>query len=168
MNVLALDLSLRSTGVAMPDGTTTRWQPKSMGTARLADLESRLYAAIKPAPDLVVLEDYAHAAAQGAHQIGELGGVIRLALHRRRIPHVEVAPASLKLYATGKGNASKDDVLVAAVRINAPVANNDEADAWWLWAMALDRYGVEQWPVPPKNRTALDKVEWPSIEGIAA
>ncbi|RUQ07028.1 hypothetical protein D8M34_06035 [Microbacterium sp. HSID17254] len=43
------------------------------------------------------------------------------------------APSSLKKLATGKGNASKDEVLLATERRvpDAAVTNNNEADAVW-------------------------------------
>jgi Holliday junction resolvasome RuvABC endonuclease subunit len=123
--------------------------------------------------DVVVLEGYAYARANQAHQVGELGGVIRVALAEWGIPYVVVAPSALKLYATGKGNASKDNVVSAVSArtgiVFAGKGANDRCDAWVLRQMGMAHYGVGTdvygtdalVPMPKHNRTALDKVDWP-------
>ncbi len=61
---------------------------------------------------LDALEGYGHGMARGyaLTQLGELDGVIRTALFEAGVPFVEVAPATLKKYATGRGNATKPRV----------------------------------------------------------
>lgn len=78
---------------------------------------------------------------------------------------VEIAPTSLKLYATGKGNADKDAVLAAAIRTfpDVDVQGNDVADGLWLAAMVRRQLAA---PIE-RSRTAvsvaaLDRVRWPS------
>ena len=65
-------------------------------------------------PDLVAIEDYAYAAGQGAHQLGELGGLLRLTLWNYLLPFKVYAPGTIKKHATGKGNASKAQMLEAS------------------------------------------------------
>lgn len=65
-------------------------------------------------PDLVAIEDYAYGAGQGAHQIGELGGLLRLTLWDFMIPFKCYSPGTIKKFATGKGNAKKSDMLEAS------------------------------------------------------
>lgn len=160
MNVVGLDLSLTSTGIAYADGTTCSITSKQRGAARLADLRNRIVAEVvyDGAPNLVAVEGYSYGSVNGGERIGELGGVIRVALFDHGIPYVEVSPNSVKLYAAGVGNADKDKVLSAAVLRAGFEMSNDEADAWWLRAMTLDFYGEPPVAMPAKNRAALSAV----------
>lgn len=184
-SVLALDLSLTSTGVARSMATayaTQRIRPTGRGTARLADIRDQVLALAQGgddpllggryrAVDLVVLEGYAYAGHQ-AHQLGELGGVIRVALHDAGIPWVAVPPATVKKLATGAGNAKKEQVLLAAVRrLGYTGDSNDEADALWLLEAARQYYlmaGRER--LPQAHLAGLGgKTEWPRLPlGLAA
>lgn len=179
MNVVGLDLSLTATGVATERGTEVL-RTDLRGCERLAWLLNAVMhrcANYKPIDregpwvpwvDLVVLEDYAYSRSNQAHQIGELHGVIRLALHEAGIPVALVAPTARAKYATGKGNAGKAEVLAAAIRRLGYQGHDDnEADALWLRQMAIDHYGLTEpsAPMPAVNRAALDKVDWPEIGG---
>jgi len=129
-----LDLSLTSTGVATVKGTS-RICPKCKGMERLVLIRNEVLAL---RPEFVVLEGYSFGSrGRALFNIGELGGVIRMALWERDIPFLEVSPSALKKYATGKGNAPKDAVLATAIRNDFEGSNNDEADAWWLLQMGL-------------------------------
>lgn len=170
MRVLALDLSLTSTGVALPDGTVQRLTTPLRGCERLAHLRNSVARLCvdevgRPKADLVVVEEYAFSrAAAHSHELGELGGVIRLWLHESLIPWCPIGPSTLKKFATGKGNASKEDMLVAAVkRLGYDGSSNDEADALWLRAAALDAYGIPLVEMPKAQRDALGKVDWPFL-----
>lgn len=178
MNVLALDLSLTATGVALPDGSTEALTTYLRGVERLEMLRQ---AVLKRCwvdetddacdgwyVDLVVIEGYAYAKTNKAHDVGELGGVIRLALHENGLPFVVVAPASLKKYALGKGagkGTDKDAMGIAAMRRAGLDFSGrpDECDAWWLRAMALDHYGCPVVQMPAAHRVALDAVGWPVL-----
>jgi Holliday junction resolvasome RuvABC endonuclease subunit len=170
MKVLALDLSLTSTGVALPACDVERWVPSTglRGMERLDWFRSVLAQALAAdMPDLVVLEGYSMGTARQAshaHALGELGGVLRHTLWRNQQPFVDVPPASLKKYATGKGNAKKELMLVEAVkRLGYDGSSNDEADALWLRAMALDAYGEPVVQMPQVNREATGAVVWPQL-----
>jgi Holliday junction resolvasome RuvABC endonuclease subunit len=58
-------------------------------------------------PDFAGLEDYAVGAAQGAHYLGEAGGVARLALRENGIKYRTHDPIAVKLYAAHDGSADK-------------------------------------------------------------
>ena len=139
MRVLAFDLSLTSTGYAHSGGTG-RIEVNSRGTERLAEIRDNIRALVLThSPERVAIEGYAYARANQAHQIGELGGVVRLLLHDMGVPYTEVPPSSLKKWATGKGNADKDTMLETAIRKYAFEGHgNDEADAWLLYLMASE------------------------------
>lgn len=172
MNILALDLSLTATGLCHPDGSTeTIIADKLRGMGRLQHIESRaLYCAAYA--DVVAIEGYSHGSPKQAVYLGELGGVIRLALWRNDIPYADIPPTCRAKYATGKGNAGKDAVIQqAALKAGHAFGDNNQADAWWLWQMALAHYEPDSpllVKVPAVNREGLSKVQWPVIESKGA
>jgi crossover junction endodeoxyribonuclease RuvC len=134
MNYLGLDLSLASTGYAVADlivrAHGTLRPPKEMrGVTRLHWIEQRVRRLVKRhSPSLVTIEGYAMGARGRVFDIGELGGVIRLALHRMDTDFLVVPPSTLKQFATGKGNANKDKVILSMSRF-ALVEDDNAADA---------------------------------------
>lgn len=163
--VIGVDLSLTATGIAGPAATCTL-APKTRGCERLIWLRDRVRKVCELA-DLVVIEGYAFSARNShAHALGELGGVVRVALHVASVPFVEVPPASLKKYACNRGNAKKEEILAAAIRrLGYEGSSHDEADALWLRHMGLDALGFAEIQMPEANREALKKVAWPSYNG---
>lgn len=170
--VIGLDLSAASTGVALPDGDTfTIKEPRIKGKkrtltddlARMCHIADAIEIALLHHPELIVIEDYAAGIrSAAAHRLAEVGGVVRLACHRARVPIALVNVMHLKIYATGRGNAEKRDMAVEAVeRAGLKFPNSDECDAWWLQAMGLDHLGRPPVPLPKLHRGALAKVTWP-------
>lgn len=176
MKITALDLSLTASGYAVGGMSSPGFArgPEQLGTIttnghrgyeRIDRIRGKVLDLVHEA-DVVVLEGYAYGMKRQSHtrEIAELGGVVRMTLHDLGFPFVDVPPASLKKYATGKGNAAKELVLVEAVkRLEYAGSDNNEADALWLLEMALDQYGIVKSIVPKANRAALGKVEWPSL-----
>lgn len=83
----------------------------------------------------VAIEGYAPGAKFNRELLGELGGVVRLAvhdaLHEVCPPPLIVPPSSLKKFATGKGNVPKDNVLLAVYKKwGKEFKSNDLADAY--------------------------------------
>lgn len=167
--VLALDLSLTATGVADIDGTPYTIASKEKGAARLHDIRTQVTRYLDGGgttwrAGLVAIEGYAFGRANQAHQMGELGGVIRHLLWMLTVPMVEVSPSQVKQYACGKGSAKKDDVFAAAIRRLGYEGNSkDEADALWLRALVLDALGHPVVTVPAQHRKALAKVVLPAV-----
>lgn len=58
-------------------------------------------------PDFAGLEDYAIRAEQGAHYLGEVGGVARTLLWQHGIPYRTHDPIAVKMFATHDGSADK-------------------------------------------------------------
>lgn len=165
MKFCALDLSLTATGVATSEGVVTTLRSPAKGAERL-DQVQRETLRICQGADLVVIEGYSFGSKfSRGHAAGELGGVVRLGLHRAHVPFAVVPPASLKMYATGKGNARKEEMLQAAFqRLGYTGAENDEADASWLLQMALAYYRQDgAVDVPQKHQKALRKIDWPDL-----
>lgn len=173
-SVIGIDPSLTATGVCWPDGTTEviKWPHK--GVERLAAVSwwvetTLVHRSHDPFAQrrhdvLVVLEGYSMGSARQqshAHGLGELGGVLRFSLHREGIPFVDVPPACVKKYATGKGNANKDLVRDAARdRLGLPAGvTSDECDAAWLRQIGLALTGGGVVAVPKTHLAALDKLD---------
>lgn len=165
MKILALDLSLTAPGYCNETGPATIKVPAGWrGMERLEHIRVCV-AALADDADLVVIEGYSYGSkGQAVVNIGELGGVIRHYLHQERIPYVDIPPSCLKKYLCGKGNASKDDVLQqAVVRSGRTFIDNNAADAWGLWQMAMAHYDPSSpllAKVPALNRKALEKIRW--------
>lgn len=171
LNIVALDLSLTSTGVCLPDGTTTRIRTVSVPkgdehaqTERLDGIVLQVETFVKlNATELVVIEGFSFGSQNSmAHVIGGLGYMVRDRLNSTGVPWLTVAPKKLKKYATGNGNAPKDQVIADAVRRfpDCP-SQNDEIDAYVMWAMAHDGTGHPVVDLPQTHRAALTGVEWP-------
>jgi Holliday junction resolvasome RuvABC endonuclease subunit len=167
MNILSIDASLTATGVCLPTGETFVIETKKLRGAERLDfiLKSVMDTIVHHGIELAIIEGYSFGSqGRAVFQIGELGGVIRLALYQEGIPCVEVPPSCLKKYATGKGNASKDEVLQqAVVRSGHTFRDNNASDSWVLHQLGLAHYDPENpllIAMPALNRTALDGVEW--------
>jgi len=145
---VGLDLSLTATGHCSPHGlcSTIKFPGKGMERLHAARMWAISCAFMDAEhPELVAIEGYSFNSRNSqAHALGELGGVIRLALHDLHVPCIDVPPSSLKLYATGKGNAPKDAVYGAAIRHGSPAVDNNQGDAWWLWCIACHILGYPQ------------------------
>lgn len=167
--VIGVDASLTSTGVAVwhdgrwtfgtirtsPDGMTLeqRWR---YITARLwPRLTTRTLAVVEG-----VFSGPGHGGA--ALDLAMLHGIIRYGLHVRSVPFAVVNTRHLKQFATGGGNAKKFQMLAAANdRLGLPLASHDQADAAWLAAMGLHRYGHPLCPTTAVQDAACNAARWP-------
>ena len=168
--ILALDMSLGHTGYALVKRATGEVikgviEPAGLkGMPRLAYLrEQVLHLAMTgfriPAMDrpmcvpwvscLVLIEGYAYGAkGQAVISLGELGGVIRLALHDEDIPYLEIPPAQLKRFVTGKGNAPKQVMLMEVFdRWGEKHYDDNIADAFALMQLGLAVAGLPTKPL---------------------
>jgi crossover junction endodeoxyribonuclease RuvC len=176
--VIGLDLSLTSTGLACTCGIhRIKSHPSFEITqfSRLRMIRLGVMHHIYGTPeicgrgkraDLVVVEDLALTRSTGQHLTrAGLWHLVMEGIDNEFIPYAVVSPTSLKKYVTGKGNASKDEVLAAAIRRypTAPISGNDEADAYALRAMGLDHLGHPAVEMPKAQRAALDKITWPEV-----
>ena len=171
MRLLGLDLSLTSTGFCI-DGQTGIISTGLNGVERLEavrdDVKNLL---VSNKIECVLLEGYSFASRSGqAFSIGELGGVIRVAIYELGISLVEIPPTCRAKFATGKGNASKNEVISAVSARTGIVWGNpgadDKCDAWILEEMGLAYLGESRYAWPEINLSALEKIDWSPIEGI--
>lgn len=159
--VIGLDLSMTGTGLAWADGTTYTVKPRKDGDARLMEIRDHLARAVRAVMvDLVVIEDLpTHAKSAGI--TGMVHGAVRVWLLDHDVPYALAPPASVKKYATGKGNAGKPEMAVACYkRLGRELDDDNQVDALWLRAMGLDHLGADS-RVPVAQRAALNGVKWP-------
>lgn len=179
MSALGLDLSLTSTGMAQvdDDGTyaTMRVKPRPgmAGHERMNWLVEWICDhGGRPALVLVEGPSYGNQGTgrqSGHHERAGLWWLVTNRLYNAGLHIVVVPPAALKRYATGKGNAGKDDVLREVVRrFPAFTGGNDEADALVLAAMGADRLGWPPVAMPATHRSALEAVDWAAAGYLAA
>ncbi len=168
--VVGLDLSITATGACYLSGgrlAVETWKlPANLGDTRLYTLGQRAYDLAVMGADLFVIEDlptHAH----GAGITGMVHGAVRAALVERDAPYALVTPATLKKYATGKGNADKTAMALALYkRTGLELADDNQVDAWWLRAAGLHHLGCPIVDVPQAQADALAKVEWPTLDVI--
>lgn len=77
---------------------------------RMATLIDEVMRHLQP-DDVICIEGFGFASQQ-AIQLGGIGWGIRMAMYRRGISYIEVSPAGVKKFATGRGNAKKDEMLL--------------------------------------------------------
>lgn len=145
--VIGIDLSLQRTGAAIiRSGTAETFtipsKPEQDWRAfpeRVDTIIARVVSLIPPgARSTVVIESPAYGAKGNA--LDRMFGGWWLAIDRLR--HIadtiyKAAPSQVKRYATGNGNAGKDEVLSATIRLypESEHRTNDEADALVLAAI---------------------------------
>lgn len=171
LTVAGIDLSITRTGIAKPDGTLVSVSPPNAldGYRRHRHIAEQVAIHVAGA-DVIVLEGYALGFGSRMPNtlvsLAEIGGVVRTMLTRRGHVLVVIPPAKLKLFAVGKGNATKPQMLEAAEILTADQApelrpsNHDEADAYWLRRAGVSRYVLGVVPL------ALADVTWPHVAGM--
>lgn len=171
MTILGLDLSLTSTGVSI-NGQTSTIAVKSIEERRLQEIRDAVLGIVQTNNAMIcIIEDYAFSARHSqAHKIGELGGVIRLALFENGTPFIEISPTARAKFATGRGNAAKTEV-VSAISARTGIiwsgkGADDMADAWTLEEMAWARIGRAHYEWPKSSIDALASVNWADLDQI--
>lgn len=144
-NYIGLDPSLTSFGVAiLNDDVLTSWvwkPPKDCrGAHRLCWFHDHLIELLRDfaATQAIVFEGYAFSRSNQAHQIGELGGLVRLASYISCRPMYEVQPNTLKKFVTGSGVGGKSPIALNLYkRWGLDVEQEDMADATGLAVIGL-------------------------------
>ncbi|GJF06710.1 hypothetical protein [Pseudonocardia sp. D17] len=173
MNVLGIDTSLTSTGMAWigPDGvpqphtSATKSDGKAGTSRKLARLRHQVGAVMEVAAraDLVLIEGLSFGSRGSAtRDLAGLWWLIVDELSALDVPVAVVVPAVLKKWATGKGNADKFAVGQAIGRRWPAVdlANSDEADALVLASMGLHHAGTLPWTPTAVQAQALTAIDW--------
>ncbi|MFF7171128.1 hypothetical protein [Streptomyces pseudovenezuelae] len=171
LQVIGLDLSITSTGVARVDGTTFRIRTRQKdGPRRLTVIRDVLTVEVaEQRPQLAVIEDLPMNAGRmsltNLKNMACLHGVVQALLVDAGVPWAYVNTKTLKKYACDDGGATKTDMTAAAFLAAGATFENDEGadqvDAWWLRAAAFDWLGLPLFSLPEAQREALSKGDWP-------
>lgn len=180
MRVIGLDTSLTRTGVAIIDSWARSTTAHSIVTKepgaetsrtrieRIEYITAQVMSRIGTLDEtLVVIEGNAQSSRMG--KVWDRAGLwwnIVFTLDASGVPFAICPPNTRAKWATGKGNAHKDDVGIAIDRMWHDIGtNNDERDALCLATMGAQYLG---WPVQTlsRHRTALAAVEWPEADKI--
>jgi crossover junction endodeoxyribonuclease RuvC len=175
--VYGLDLSLTGTAIAGPDGTHriyTRIYTPGHNSDPLADRADRIdqildwVAATIPTPtlgppvprSLVVVEAPSYGSTGGkAHERAGLWWAAVGWLLRCQTEVVDIAPGTLKKFATGSGTATKPDMRMAMYkRAGTDEPDDNQVDAWWLRQLGLYLIGESKLGLPQANTANLDKL----------
>mgnify|MGYP002640199130 CR=1 FL=1 len=161
---LGIDPSLTSCGFCVADKMFAH-SPKTKGVERLVELRNvMLELMTEQSVDIVLIEGYAFNARNSqSHALGELGGVLRVAIHEADINAIEIPPTVRAKFATGRGNASKSEV-VSAVSARTGIlfegkGADDMCDAWILQEMSWASRGRSKYDWPKQNLEALEKID---------
>lgn len=137
MNILALDLGTRTGWAAHADGLifggtwdlrTGRFEGGGMRFLRFRGLLAEAVAEMKP--DMIAFEEVRrHVGTDAAHVYGGLLATLTAWCEERRLPYQGYPVGTIKKNWTGRGNASKEDMMIAAERRGFEPGNDNEADA---------------------------------------
>lgn len=134
-------------------------KPNTKGSDRLKEITrmvSEILVTLKPKS--IYLENYSYDSPFKAHDLGELGGLLRMIFDEYVSLHgdtkfVKISPSSVKLLFAGNGKASKKEMLVAAKNVfGVDLSSEDEADAAGLCYAALLDYIPEAKVKKPKKK----------------
>lgn len=165
--VIGIDPSMTATGLAYDDGSTgvVTFSKATTGDQRLRHIARQVHEACftqrEPGRvELAVLEDLP---THGAGITGMVQGVVRLQLMSDGVPYLTVPAATLKKYATGKGNATKPDMRMELYkRTGLDVKDDNQGDAWWLRALGHELLGEPVVQLPKTHTDALGKLTLPT------
>lgn len=165
---MGLDLSLTGTAIVVWDGDKVVWwcRPATEGLGstlrtqvsgllpsgrfrgnddeRVEFIVKQVRGAFRKfQPDLVYIEGLSYQFLKGAAIRIELLGVIKNFLHRHEAPYDLIAPKSLKKKFTGRGDASKQEMIAEAKRYWPDMLPIDDlADALALAKVSHDEYDL--------------------------
>ncbi len=153
--VLVIDPSLVRSGVyfqSRGDGFIDTIEPDK--TAPHMDRLNYIYKSVrelicKTHCDLVIIEAYAFQAVGKVVTLGEVGGIVRLALHRKNVPFIEIVPATWKSATLGGRGLPKKTVKdrkYLAERVNYLYNTDfnhnqvDEMDSFLMYQTAVKSF----------------------------
>lgn len=180
MRVLGIDPSFSATGWCLWDDgdiTTGRLSkyPMNVRSARgiAADVKRM---AINGRADIVAIESPILNHIAGAETLMGMAGLAWLirAEIQDHVHYVDIRPQDRMLWATGKGNATKHEVLAAAQADGFQGGGFDEADAWVIASIARTAYAIAELAngAPVYNLlhvgrcVVLGRIVWPRLGDV--
>lgn len=183
MRVIALDLSTSATAIAHTHDHHGRpaLAVRTIHTA-LRPLHEQIdtvwrdvVAAVRCRPDLVVIEGTFSRPGASDYPLHALHGVVKQWLWSRGVPYVDVAPATLKVWATGSGatrgvnKVTKDRVIEGVLSaygglLTIDPRDDNQCDAVALLTLGLAAYGCPLVRVTDRRAQAVKVPSWPTLD----
>ena len=141
-NLISLDLGSKCGWASRCDGVVnsgtqsfslTRFEGRGMQFLKFKNFLRKLTEAVSP--DIISLEEVRrHLGVDAAHAYGGYLAHVSSYCEEAGIPHTGVPVGTIKRHATGKGNASKSDMIEAAKRLypDQIIEDDNQADALCL------------------------------------
>jgi Holliday junction resolvasome RuvABC endonuclease subunit len=145
MNVLALDLGTKCGWATYTNGSIQCGTVKFDAGNRFASFNDTLCAIHKDHPLSAIAYEHVHrhAGTQAAHVYGGFWGILSMFSGANVVPLIAIGVGTIKKHATGKGNASKDQMIAAATAKwpDMAIPDDNAADALWIldWALTNGR-----------------------------
>jgi len=147
MTILALDLGTQTgwavlcgSGSIISGSTSFKTKRHDGGGMKYLTFRRWLDSEFKGEVSEVYFEEVRmHAGTQAAHVYGGLMGTLTAWCEENSIPYASVPVGTIKKSATGKGNASKEQMINAAILHGFNVADDDQADAIHLLRYVTER-----------------------------
>jgi|SaaInlV_100m_DNA_3_1039692.scaffolds.fasta_scaffold04317_2 Holliday junction resolvasome RuvABC endonuclease subunit len=155
MNVIALDLGSTTGWATSFDGVInsgtksfalTKYEGRGMQFLKFRRFLSELTSMVKP--DFIVLEEVRrHLGTDAAHAYGGYLSHVGSYCEEANIPHAGVAVGTIKKFATGRGNANKDEMVEAAKikYLDQDIEDDNQADALMLLGYAMQEIASPEW-----------------------
>lgn len=164
MKLLSLDFGADMGWGLWDDGTVTSgvWHLNKASQSRFEGGGMKFVRFIRmlkelPRPDRVSFEEVRqHAGTSAAHAYGGYCSHLMSWCENSDppIPYEGIPVATIKKRATGKGNASKDEMIASAqTLLKREPENDDEADVLWILVLLCEAEGLP-WPGGPIPQTA--------------
>lgn len=174
-NYFGIDPAIRNTGLAViqetgddkPEIHFETFTTHEDGILRLKEIALRLQwftveHGYHSGSNVVCMEGASHHSKNRTNDIGEMRGAVILTLLHLELDPIIIPPKRLKKFATGNGDASKQQMVNAAIKFWDVIPNtDDEADALWLATLAwglnenprMKRFQLELLKTIKKERT---------------
>jgi crossover junction endodeoxyribonuclease RuvC len=148
---VGIDPSLSGTGLVILDETGDIIEAVSLKAGKEDDplrfmkLTERIMKYLNPATDKVLIEGFSFGSrGKGVSTMYGIGWCIRIYMQMSSISWQEVAPTALKKFASNKGNAKKEDlVLPVYKKWGFESSSNDITDGFVMAKMAWSMYNPE-------------------------
>jgi len=154
MRVLTLDLSINKPGYAIADTDTNQVitfghlkNNSSEGIYKRIDKNLQFFLALIPKYQIeaVWLELPAYSRRQKSHDmLTAQQGIFKFALYKRNIPVFGISITDIKKHITGKGTATKDEMVESIKAQGYQVKTDDEADAIGIYLTGYNKTFLEQ------------------------
>lgn len=146
---LGIDTGLASLAIVSTRCEGGTWVPGGSGVQRLHDIEMIVTEQITSRdrigrPGAVAVEGYSFGSTFNAHQMGEAGAAVRLALYSLGVKYYDIPPQLVKKFCSGKTQSKKDEMRLAAFRRWAvDLTSEHDVDAFVLSKIAEALYFAE-------------------------